>query len=898
MSRHKRQNAWQRAGPPPSPIGAKTLWAMAAFFTFLAVAAGAPRAAEPAYQFAKPISSQLNPTGRALTIMMPLKDGDVPLGEVLVRINPDDTLLINAGDLKDRLNGAIDPAARARLEQAAEPGAFVSLAALKAAGIVLSFDPGLQELKLEIAVEQRPLGDISFLNKPAKPNEATLASPAKVAGYVNVTAGLDHAFSGNGTAPDSTSGRLELESALRMHGAVFENRALYEGDVDANICPTGAKCVYQHQAGLKRESSRLVYDSPEHQLRFEFGDTDAVAGTLQRSMEMLGISVEKSATKLAPGETTAPAGRTSLRIERPSEIDVTVNGATVQHLHLRPGTYNLRDLPLATGANDIKLIITDDTGQRRTEAFTTYSAANQLAAGSSAWAVSAGIPSYLRDNSREYIKGGDYSATSFLRYGLTDSLAGEANLQGDKNVIMGSSGIAAATPFGVFGLQGASSFGRFGTGVAADANWDLINFGGLLAERGESLHLGAEYRSRAFHRPGDLFTTATGILYPEFNYWLRVSASYSTLVGDGLGLTLSGRYQFADDGQAQLSPFTIKGDRYGADLTLSRSLSATMSGSLLVGYSNESYLRDAASLTADAKPDVRFSVRLNVRPDEKTTVSANYDSLNRQSTVSAYHSEGNGVGRWDTNLDLQQLGATDSANANAALGYYGNRGEAHLSYNADVSKFGLNTFDPQANTQRASLRGSTAFAFADGAVAVGPPIRGGAFAIVYPHESIAGKAITVGDAENPRAFADSFGPAIVTDLPAYAASNVVVDVADLPAGYSLGAGAFDLKAGYKAGYALEVGSAYSVSVYGTLLDQNSEAVSLVTGYAQAADQPSKRVAIFTNAAGKFGAEGLAPGHWIIEMATEGGPLRFSLDVPKGVEGLHKAGVLRPMGAAP
>jgi outer membrane usher protein len=72
----------------------------------------------------------------------------------------------------------------------------------------------------------------------------------------------------------------------------------------------------------------------------------------------------------------------------------------------------------------------------------------------------------------------------------------------------------------------------------------------------------------------------------------------------------------------------------------------------------------------------------------------------------------------------------------------------------------------------------------------------------------------------------------------------------------------------------------------------------MTGSASAVDRPGKRVSIFTNASGKFGAEGLAPGRWIIEMATDGSPLKFALDVPKGVDGLYKAGTLRPSGSNP
>ncbi len=893
--RQSRKGQWARL---PSPLGALFLWTFAAVLLLPAVTMGRLRAAE--VEYAKTITNRLNSTGRTITLPVPLKDGATLLGDVIIRIGADDQVTVSKADLIERLQPTTSESIRTRLRSLGETGGFVTLPALQAAGLQLTFDAGLQELRMALALEGRPTNDVSLRGTQASASTAILSKPATYSGYVNVTAGLDTAWRGQGSETDpTTSARLELDSAVRLHGAVFENRAVYEGEVDANVCPTGAKCVYQHASGLKRQSSRVVYDVPESQLRFQVGDSDPLAGALQRSIEMFGFSVEKSANKLAPGENTGASGRTVLRIERPSDIDVTVNGATVQHLQLRPGTYNLRDLPLGTGANEVKLIITDDTGARRTEQFTTFSAYRQLAEGKSEWAVTAGLPSYLRDNERMYESGNAYVASSFLRYGLNDSLTGEVNLQGDNRAVMGSAGAITATSWGVFGLQTAASTGAWGTGFAADASYDLINFRGLLAGRAESLHLEAEYRSREFHRPGDLFTTASGILYPEFNYWLRLSGSYSAPLGNGVGLSLSARYQFADDQQAILSPFTIKGDRYGADIALSRPLGPTASASLLMGYSNESYLRNDPSLMSEAKADLRFALRFNFRPDDKTTVSTSYDSLNRQTSLSAYRSEGNGIGRWDTNIDVQQLGYTDTLNANAALGYYGNRGDVHLTYSSDVTGAGFSKFTPQATTQRALVRASSSIVFADGTVAVGAPVRSGSFAIISPHESIAGKEVTVGEPDSVRAKSDWLGPAVVTDLPSYAPSSIGIDVANLPVGYSLGTGAFDVRPEYKAGYALEAGSAYSVSVYGSLLDQRGEAVPLVTGTAFAADQPSKRVSIFTNASGKFGADGLAPGRWIIEMATEGTPLRYAVNIPKGTEGLFKAGTLKPIeGDAP
>ena len=287
--------------------------------------------------------------------------------------------------------------------------------------------------------------------------------------------------------------------------------------------------------------------------------------------------------------------------------------------------------------------------------------------------------------------------------------------------------------------------------------------------------------------------------------------------------------------------------------------------------------------------------RLFVRPDEDTRITVNGDSLNKDAYVSAYRSFGHGLGRWDTTVDVQQNGVGNTTNVGGSATYYGNRGEVSVGHTAGFEEVGWVGFNPASLEQRSTVRVGTSLLFADGKFGVGPPVRGNGFAIIYPHDSIANKAIAVGTGEDVRAHSDFLGNPVVTDIPAYTRATIPIDVADLPIGYSLGTGAFETDAPYKAGYALEVGSANSVSAYGTLLKADGEPVALLTGVAYPADQPEKQIAIFTNSAGKFGAEGLAPGAWIIEMATDGAPTRFQFEVPKGSEGLFKAGTLTAIG---
>jgi outer membrane usher protein len=233
---------------------------------------------------------------------------------------------------------------------------------------------------------------------------------------------------------------------------------------------------------------------------------------------------------------------------------------------------------------------------------------------------------------------------------------------------------------------------------------------------------------------------------------------------------------------------------------------------------------------------------------------------------------------------------------NGSLAYAGNRGEVRLAHSSNFEDVDWQQASPTSQEQRSSLRLGTGLAFAGSRFAMGQPIRGGAFAIVHPHESLADKEVVIGGNGEVRARANEFGPALVPDLPVYTPNSIPVDVADLPVGYSLGAGAFDVVAPYRAGYALEVGTGSSVSAYGTLLLADFSPLALVTGVAHPVDNPLQQVVVFTNKAGRFGAEGLAPGKWVIEMATEGAPTRYEIEVPQGTDGLFQAGLLMPVGA--
>lgn len=848
-------------------------------------------------ELVKPISEKLNSSGRAITMAVPIRDDMQPIGEIVLRINADDSVLIPKAALVDKLTSVLDAETLARLHGAGASGGQLSIADLRAAGFDVRFDPGLLELVFLPTPEQRPSGDLSLTGHRSPRMSANALSPALFSGYLNLIGSADRVWARD-DVDSQTSGRLDAESVFRMYGIVIENELSIEGDLDM-VCPVSAWCNYEHSPGLRRQSSRLVYDMPDNLLRLQVGDANTEGTGIQRSPDILGVTLEKSPRKLRPNESIRPTGRSSFRIERSSEIQVVVNGAVVGRLRLRPGNYNLSDLPLATGANEVELRITDDSGEERTLAFTAFFDGSLLATGKDEWSVSAGVPSYFRDNERSY-RSDEYFGSGFYRYGLTEEVTVEGHLQADNEVAMGGASVFTATAWGFFGIEAAASTGDFGSGWAADVSWDVVDFHGLAASLGglsETVRFGAEYRSTDFRAPGEFLETASGILYPQYDYWLRLAGTYSVQFDAGVMAVLSGRYQFSDHEVLDLSyPYTLRGDRYGVDLTLSSPITSNMNGSLGIGYSNETYLltdRDDREDQEDG--DFRVMARLSVRPYENTRVSTSYDTLNREATVSAYSTFGHGLDSWETSVDAQTRARGDEeTTAGASVSYYGNRAEVTAQHTSSMNGLAWGGFDMDDTTQRSTVRVGTSIAFADGKAGVGRPIRGEGFAVVAPHESIAGKEITVGTADDVRARADFFGPAVVPDLPAYSNSTVPVDVEDLPIGYSLGAGALETYAPYRAGYALEVGSAYSVSVFGILIGSDGEPLALLAGTASPAGSPDKQVPLFTNSVGKFAAEGLSPGRWTIEMPSEGAPTRYALDIPQGVDGLFKAGTLTPL----
>ena len=572
----------------------------------------------------------INPTGRVLEMAVPLHYRSFYLGDLQLRIRPDQHVEVPREALLAAVKPLLRAAAFEKLAAIGKDGAdkYLDLALLPASGFDFRFDPGAVSVIFNPTLDQKVEGNISVEARQAQGTSPNAAKPAALSAYLNLRSGVDYVEQSPAGREGLKAPRLDLEGAARWKGVVVEAEASYEPDDSSVFGNTGQ--------GFKRRGTRIVRDFEEEAVRASVGDVYPVGTSLQFTPDLLGISIERSYTKLQPGRNIRSTSRRSFRLERASTVDVQVNGLTVRRLRLDPGDYNLSDLPVATGLNDVTLVIEDDVGNKQQLEFSLFLDNDLLEPGLSEWAFAAGAPSRFEDGEPDYDTG-DMFLTGYYRRGLAENLTGEAHLQGNMDTTMGGLGALIGTPVGLLSLEGAASFeteGRWGAAVTGDYALANIKDGD---GRRHSIRVSASAQTPDFARPAPRFGDGTEFgrrIDPE---WLALSASYGTELPFNVSACLSGGYAF---GRA------TEGDSYHADLSLSRPLGADLSLGVSGGY----YERQ------DAAADLSLMLRMQYRPDRNSSLSAQYDTRNQRSSLSATQQSGQGVGSWQTSLDLAHEG--------------------------------------------------------------------------------------------------------------------------------------------------------------------------------------------------------------------------------------------------
>jgi len=786
---------------------------------------------------------RLNPTGREVVLTIPVKDGNAYLGDIGLVISPTDRLTFSSQRMLDLLSNILDPKVLDTLKGSFAGKTIVGPEAFASSGISVTYDPQTLELDLIVPAHMRgarPI-QVSALNQA---RFGSFVRPATVSAYLNIRGAGSYIWSGPQQGWENPS--FDLQGAARIGLFELESEAIWTPSVHHD-----SPDIFQ------RLDTRLVYDDSQNVIRWTLGDLQTIGRSFQSAPQIAGISAFRSYSVLEPQTIARPVGSNSFTLDRPSTVEVYLNGQLVKRLLLNPGRFNLSDFPFAQGANDVRLAIMDDTGRTQVLRFNLFLDQSQLAKGLSEFGFYAGVAAPVGRDGPVYSH--DLQFSGWYRRGISDQLTLGVNLQADNRVQMGGVEAVVGTSFGVVsGQLAASQMKGFGSGYAATITYQrlLTRSSGL----SDSINLAFQTISKSF-APLDT-------LVPNNPYQWTLTAGYSHSLTRDLfgGFDLN----FSKGRDGQHDDQTYRGT-VGWQVTRDAAFTATLL------YEDNSSQRDVGAI-----------VSLTWRLGQFSSVRADYDSRDNDARVTYQTLHGYGVGSYNLSADIERNDF--GSNLNASANYIANRVELGLTQaNAFNGAFSSTT------SNVTSLRFGTSLAFADGAVAIGRPIYD-AFAIVTPYRTLQGAPVIVDpSAYGHQASTGALGAAIEPNLASYNERVVTVDAPTAPIGVDLGTGSFRLFPPYHGGYRLQVGSEYYVTVIGRMLTEEGAPLSLVSGQATELAHPGGApVTVFTNREGRFGLSGLKPGRWRIEMLTDPTTV-YIIDVPAKAPGLMREGDIKPNG---
>lgn len=731
----------------------------------------------------------------------------------------------------------------ARLTAAVEARGFVSLGAFEEVGLIASYDPGRLLLQLAIPAGDRRLvvGDVS--GRSVQP--AATVTSSHYSGYFNLRLAEDFDWVPGQLAAVRAPLRVGLESAINVRGWVLEAR----GELEETPMPRWAL-----------GEVRLVRDDLEHAVRYVAGDLATPPSSFLLGLPLLGLGAARNFS-LDPSRQILPEESFEFLLERPSKVEVFVNGRLLQTLQLEAGAHDLRGLMLEGGANQLEVVITDGLGVERRLTRRVGLAAGQLGAGVFEGAIAFGFPLQQLSLERDY----DWSKPTFeasYRRGLPAALTLGGALQADPTTQAVDLEALWATWFGSVALRGALSR-RGNLGGAVGLRYELQR--ALVAQLPSRLALGAEYRSADFALPGE----PLGV--PRTSY--RVDASLAQGLSHGFFGRLAAQVR-AEQGtpapRLELGLSLSKGFANGLGLVFD------LIGSRRTGQPDE--LRARLNVVW-AWPDARRSVQVLTELDEHQRARARL------------------TGNQDLSFDEHQVRASASVAQDEAargtfetVGYRGPRAEASVSHRLSAPVSGA-----VGASNALQLRLGTALVFADGVFAWSRPVTG-SFAIVAPTAVLQGQRVAVNATSVGSAGAiDGLGPAVLPDLQPYARMNVRLQAPELKLGTSLGQESYSLVPAYRSGALIRVGAEGAVFLRGRLHSGGAPVV-LSAGTLRALSRATAApVPFFTNRTGRFVLIGLEPGTYVLQVDQRSESVEIV--IPPGSAGVIDLGQVELPGAA-
>ena len=798
------------------------------------------QAAEP------PARPNINPYERDIALTVPLFFNRRVLGELDVLLTRDDRFNVNSASFISLIKPLLTPDAGAELVASlAGVDAFFP-EEINSAGIELEYDPEqLAVLVLRIAPERRTVESLFEAGRPEDPAQA----PEPFSAYMNTNMVL---------LRRGLTGEINRPGVF-LNGAVRYKNLVFEADVQGQDNP------FQDEYTVDRRYARLVYDQPEAYRRWTFGDLDPETRGRQGFGELGGIGVVRQKRRFEPFRNNILAGNRELILREASTVRVLRNGVFVREFRLEPGQYDVGNLPLDAGTNDIQLEIVNGSGVRESLNYRAYLDPIDLEPGDYDYGAYLGVTSNLGFGSPDY-SDGDLAFTGFYRKAFLNKPAIGIGLQASERV----QNLTAQAQFllsnaGRIQADAAVSHSDSGAGYAFAVGYDFLIDAGSSAD---SLSAIIDFTSPDYATLGD------GFAQNPISW--TVTANYSRQLSEQL---------FANFGTSyRVSRSSFLSDSYSVFASLNYRVTRAWTFQVGAEFTETGTRNSNFGLNRDG---VGVVMALVWQPASGRRFDSRYSSATDSASVRYQDTTSNRAGSFG--YSLASTYDDGSGSVSGQVDYVASRFDATLSHSA----FGRD-FSSITEEQVTSLRLGSSIATTGRKVAVGRTIQD-SFAIVYGHPSLKGAPVIVGqsfEGGQYQARSGALGPALGNSLTSYVNQSVRYDALNAPLGYNIGEGVVRVRPTYRSGYAIEVGSGAFVSALGRLVGNRNMPVALYSGRVTVVgDSTAEPQLFFTNSVGRFAMQGLEPGKAYRVDVFSSPATSFEIVVPADNDGLLDLGAV-------
>lgn len=223
---------------------------------------------------------------------------------------------------------------------------------------------------------------------------------------------------------------------------------------------------------ITRLDTTWTTDFPDKMQTIHFGDAITIPGTWGSSLRFAGIQYGTN-FGTQPGFVMTPPQSVAGQAVLPSTVDVFVNNALASHQSVPPGPFTISNLPVITGAGEVRLVVYDLLGREQIITRSFYGSQTLLREGLEDFSYELGS---VRENfgidSNAY---GNWLGSATYRRGISRQFTGELHAESmGSQTAVGAGGDTLLPQFGTINTYIAGSQNNANSGVLTLIGFDRL----------------------------------------------------------------------------------------------------------------------------------------------------------------------------------------------------------------------------------------------------------------------------------------------------------------------------------------------------------------------------------------------------------------------------------------